>query len=157
MERLPDGNTFLSWGAPSTAKEYVYVSMTEVTPDNRGVFDLSFDQPYVSYRAFRFPWQGFPDTQPALASKVEGDTITLGYSWNGATEVAGYRVFGGNSPQSLGLIEEQAKTDFETQSHLTNLPQGECYFQVAALDESGNEMARSAIISTDDVNCPLVP
>ena len=68
-----------------------------------------------------------------------------------------YRVFGGSSPQSLGLIEEKAKTDFETQSHLTDLPQGECYFQVAAMDKSGNEMARSRIISTDSVRCPAVP
>ena len=92
-----------------------------------------------------------------LASKIEGDTITLGYSWNGATEVAAYRVLGGRSSQSLDLIEEQAKTDFETQSHLTNLPKDECYFQVAAIDKNDNEMARSKIISTDNVRCPLAP
>jgi hypothetical protein len=157
VQRLSDGNTFLSWGAPSTVNGYAYVSMTEITPDNRILFELSFDQPFVSYRAFRSPWQGFPDTQPALAFKADGNGITLGYSWNGATEVAAYRVFGGNSSESLGLIEEKAKADFETQSHLTNLAKGECYFQVAAVDKSGNEMARSKTISTDDVNCPEVP
>jgi outer membrane lipoprotein-sorting protein len=156
-QRLADGNTFLDWGAPSTDEGYVYVNMTEVTPDNQTVFELAFDQPYVSYRAFRFPWQGFPDTLPALASKVDNSGVTLGYSWNGATEVASYNVLGGNSAQSLSLIEEKAKTDFETQSHLTNLPQGECYFQVAAMDKRGNEMARSKIISTDPVKCPLTP
>ena len=156
-QRLADGNTFLDWGAPSTDKGYVFVTMTEVTPDNQTVFELAFDQPYVSYRAFRFPWQGSPDTLPALASKVDSSGITLGYSWNGATEVASYRVLGGNSQQSLSLIEEKAKTDFETQSHLSDLPQDECYFQVAALDKSGIEMARSKVISTDPVNCPLTP
>jgi hypothetical protein len=156
VQRLSDGNTFLSWGAPFTGAGYTWVSMTEVTPDKRTLFELSFDEPYVSYRAFRFPWQGLPDTQPALASKVEGDTITLGYSWNGATEVAAYRVLGGSSSQALGLIEEKAKTDFETQSHLTNLPKDECYFQVAAIDKSGTEMARSPIISTDEATCPPV-
>ncbi len=156
-QRLSDGNTFLSWGAASQGQGFAYITMTEVTPDNSPLFELSFDQPYVSYRAFLFPWQGFPDTQPALAFKVDGNGITLGYSWNGATEVAMYRVFGGNSPQSLGLIEEKAKTDFETQSHLAGLPQGECYFQVAAMDKSGNEMARSRIISTDSAKCPAVP
>ena len=155
-QRLADGNTFLSWGAPSTAPGFAYASMTEVTPDNRVLFDLAFDQPYVSYRAFRFAWQGFPDTQPALASKVDGQGLTLGYSWNGATEVAAYQVFGGNSSQALSLIEEKAKTDFETQSHLANLPKAECYFQVAALDKSSKELARSKIISTDSVSCPAV-
>ncbi len=130
--------------------------MTEVTPEDETLFELTFDQPYVSYRAFRFPWQGFPLTQPALAYKVNGNVLTLGYSWNGATEVAAYRVFGGVSLQSLNLIEQKGKTDFETQSLLTDLPPGECYFQVAALDKNGDEMARSKIISTDSVDCPAV-
>ncbi len=155
-QRLSDGNTFLDWGAPSQVTGYAYVSMTEVAPDGRILFDLSFDQPYVSYRAFRFPWQGFPDTQPALVSKVDANGITLGYSWNGATEVAGYRIYGGNSPQSLGLIEENAKTDFETQSHFTDLPKSECYFQVAAVDKNDHEMARSKIISTGS-GCLVLP
>lgn len=152
-QRLPDGNTFLDWGAPFTGTGYVYDTMTEVTPDGQVLFDLSFDSPYVSYRAFRFPWQGFPDTQPALAYKVDGNAITLGYSWNGATEVAAYRIFGGDSAQSLGLIEQKTKTDFETQSQFANLPQGECYFQVAALDQNGQELARSKVISTN-LGCP---
>jgi len=152
-QRLPDGNTFLDWGAPFTGTRYAYDTMTEVAPDGQILFDLSFDSPYVSYRAFRFPWQGFPDTQPALASKVDGNAVTLGYSWNGATEVAAYRLFAGNSAQSLGLIEQKTKTDFETQSQFANLPQGECYFQVAALDQNGQELARSKVISTD-LGCP---
>ena len=156
-QRLADGNTFLDWGAPSTATGYSYVSMTEVAPDGGILFELSFDQPYVSYRAFRFPWQGFPDTLPALAYKVDGTGIELGYSWNGATQVAQYRVYGGTSPQSLSLIEEKVKTDFETQSHYSGLPKNECYFQVAAIDHSGNEMARSKITSTDPSTCPLTP
>jgi hypothetical protein len=157
FERLPDGNTMLSWGAPSTKPGFAYVTMTEATPDKKPLFELSFDQPYVSYRAFRFPWQGFPDTQPALAYEADGNTLTLGYSWNGATEVAGYQVFGGDSPQTLGLIDVKTKTDFETQSHLVSPPAGECYFQVAAMDRSGKEMARSKVISTNNVNCPLPP
>jgi hypothetical protein len=154
-QRLPDGNTFLDWGAPSTADGYEYVTMTEVSPDGQTLLEFSFDQPYVSYRAFRFPWQGFPDTQPALASKVDASGITLGYSWNGATEVASYSVMGGTTPTALSQIEEKAKADFETQSHLTNLPPDECYFQVAALDKTGKELARSQVISSDPATCPL--
>lgn len=155
VERLADGNTFVSWGAPSTAAGFAYVSMTEVDPNNQVVFELSFDQPYVSYRAFRAPWQGTPDTPPALAYEVTSTGITLGYSWNGATDVAGYQVFGGSSPDSLQKIDEQTKSDFETQSRLTGVPQNECYFQVAAMDANGREMARSQVISTSQVNCPL--
>ena len=154
-QRLSDGNTFIDWGAPSQAAGYAFNSMTEVAPDGHVLFDFSFDQPYSSYRAFRFPWQGYPDTPPDLASRFDVNGITLGYSWNGATEVAAYRVYGGKSPRSLGLIEERAKTDFETQSHFTDLPNDECYFQVAALDVLGRVMASSNIISTNDTLCPL--
>ena len=156
-QRLSNGDTFLSWGAPSSAKGYSFDTMTEVAPDGTVVFDFVFDQPYVSYRAFRFAWQGFPDTQPVLASRVDPQGLTLGYSWNGATEVAAYRVFGGSSPQSLDFLEQRAKTDFETQSFFVDLPKSVCYFQVAAMDKTGNEMARSRVISTDDVTCPMTP
>ncbi|HEY9151675.1 MAG TPA: aryl-sulfate sulfotransferase [Anaerolineales bacterium] len=156
VQRLTDGNTVLGWGAPSQATGYSFVTMTEVSPDNQTIFELIFDQPYVSYRAFRFPWQGTPSTPPTLAYKADENTLTLGYSWNGATDVAAYKVFGGDSPQALNLIEENPKTDFETQSELSDLPEDECYFQVAAIDKNGNEMARSNIISTDNTNCPAV-
>lgn len=155
-QRLSNGNTFLDWGAPSTADGYKWVTMNEVTADGKTVFELTFDQPYVSYRAFRFPWQGAPDTLPDLAFKADpnGNGITLGYSWNGATEVASWRLFGGSSPQSLTQVDEKTKTDFEMQSHLADLARGQCYFQVAALDKSGKEMARSKVISTDPAACP---
>jgi hypothetical protein len=70
--------------------------------------------------------------------------------------VAAYRVFGGSSQSALNLIEVKTRSAFETQSHLTP-PQGECYFQVAALDQNGNEMARSKVVSTDTAVCPLTP
>lgn len=154
-QRLPNGNTFLSWGAPFTRGGYNYFSMTEVTPQNQTLLDFTFDQPYVSYRAFVFPWHGQPVTLPTLAYKADSSGMTLGYSWNGATGVASYHLFAGTSPTSLTLIDEQPKIDFETQSHFSNLQKGMCYFQVAALDRTGNEMARSRLITTDGVTCPL--
>jgi len=147
-QRLPDGNTFLDWGAPSQLKQYTYDTLTEIGPEGQILFDLAFDQPFVSYRAFRFPWHGFPQTLPALAARVDASGTTLGYSWNGATEVAGYKVFAGTSPQTLRLIDQKPKTDFETQSVLRGLPPEECYFQVAALDKNGQEMARSLVTAS---------
>jgi hypothetical protein len=157
VQRLPNGNSFLDWGAAYPGTGYQFVTMTEVSADNQIIFELIFDQSYVSYRAFRFTWQGFPTTLPALAYKVDANGLNLGYSWNGATEVAAYEVYGGTNLKSLKQIEQQTKTDFETQSHLSNLPKNECYFQVAALDQNGKEMARSNVISTDNVTCPTNP
>jgi hypothetical protein len=154
-QRMADGNTFLDWGAPFTGSTYQFVTMTEVDPDNKVLFQLTFDQPYVSYRAFRSPWQGLPVTLPALAYQQNGAQLTLGYSWNGATDVKAWKVFGGAAQNALNLIEQQTKNGFETQTQLNNLPNNECYFQVAAVDAAGKEMARSAVISTNPVNCPV--
>lgn len=158
-QRLPNGNTFLSWGAPYTKNgtPYVYASMTEVTPDNETRFEFTFDQPYVSYRAFIFPWHGFPDAAPDLVSKLDASGLTLAYSWNGATEVSSWRLYGGLDSMSLSLLEEKPKTDFEAQSKFAAAPAGDCYFQAAALDKLGYEMARSRIISTDAARCPALP
>jgi hypothetical protein len=154
-QRLPDGNTFLDWGDVVTHPGYQFTSAIEVNPQNQVIFQLTFDQPYVSYRAYLFPWQGTPQNPPALAFKKDGAGLTLGYSWNGATDVAAWRVYGGNSPKSLYLIQQKPKNGFETQSHLSNLPTSECYFQVAPLDKNGKEMARSQVITTDPAACPL--
>jgi len=152
---LPDGNVFLSWGSPSTKGPYAYVSMTEVSPQGQTLFEMSFDKPYVSYRAFRFPWQAVPATKPDLAYMAHADQLTLGYSWNGATDVAGYRVFGGQAPDVLNELQTVDNSDFEMQSQFSGLPSSECYFQVAALDSNGAQIARSNVISTDPRLCPL--
>ncbi len=158
VQRLPDGNTLIGWGnAGQTGKSFVFSTITEVTPDNRVVFELTFDEPYVSYRAFRAAWVGLPNTTPALTFKQASNGLVLGYSWNGSTEVVAWEVFGGASPQSLIQVGKEAKTGFETQSYLIYLPESECYFQVAALDKNGVELARSAIISIDASQCPLGP
>ena len=121
-------------------------------PYQRVLFNLlkvASSQTYVSYRAFGSPWQGAPLTPPALAYQQNGKTLTLGYSWNGATAVAAWKVYGGTSPTALTLIDQMARSGFETQSQLADLPKGECYFQVAPLDANGKEMTRSKVISTD--------
>jgi hypothetical protein len=155
VERLADGNTFIGWGSAVVTNGYVFSSMTEVTPDDQVVFELTFDQPYVSYRAFREDWVGIPDSVPDLAFTINYNRITLGYSWNGATEVASWNLYGGTSPQAMLLVAQSINVGFETQSHFTNLPPGECYFQVAAMDKNGVELARSEVVSTDKNICPL--
>jgi hypothetical protein len=152
---MANGNTFLDWGAPFPEQGYSFTNISEVTPNNETVFELAFDQPYVSYRAFRSPWHGSPTTLPDLAYKADSSGLTLGYSWNGATEVASYLVYGGNSAGSLAPLDQRARSGFETQSVFTQLPKDVCYFQVAARDKSGHEMARSRVISTDLALCPL--
>jgi hypothetical protein len=49
-QKLPNGNTFIAWGAAVPA-------ITEVTESGKKVFELSFIDNYSTYRAYRFPWK----------------------------------------------------------------------------------------------------
>ncbi|MBP2672156.1 MAG: hypothetical protein H6Q85_2222, partial [candidate division NC10 bacterium] len=69
-QRLPNGNTMIGWGSASIAQQ---LAATEVTPDGRIVFEMSFPQGVVSYGAFRYVW---PD--PAPAAKVTKYDIPIG-------------------------------------------------------------------------------
>ncbi len=156
IQRLSNGNSFLEWGSLSSEKGYAYYNMTEVDPNNNVVWQVAFDQPYVSYRGFRYNWMGFPDTQPDLAYQNTNGTLTLGYSWNGSTEVAQWRLLGGSSPSSLQQVDQQAKAGFETQLTLQDAPADQCYYQAVPIDSNGVEMTRSPIVSTNETVCPPV-
>ena len=60
-------------------------------------FDMSF------YRAFRFPWSGRPSTPPTVLANLNntGEETIVHMSWNGASEVASWRVLAGERPGSL--------------------------------------------------------
>jgi len=85
-QRLPNGNTIIGWGSASIAQQ---LAVTEVTPDGRTVFEMSFPQGVVSYGAYRYVW---PDPSPVssvtkydipVGVPVEfssGDTVVTGVS-----------------------------------------------------------------------------
>jgi hypothetical protein len=100
-----------------------------------------------SYRAFRFPWSAQPATQPVLvASRAAGaGTTSLAMSWNGATDVAAWRVLAGSSPNALAPVGANvANAGFETDvSAATSAP----YVAVQALSSSGRVLSVSATSS----------
>jgi hypothetical protein len=132
-QTLPDGDVFVGWGADPDFSEF--------SPSGRQIFNGSFVLGVNSYRAYRFPWTGQPASSPALAVS-SGPSVTVYASWNGATEVAAWRVMGGNSPTSLGSVAQAARTGFETTIQLTSSLN---YFAVQALDARGNVLGTSAV------------
>src|SRR5690606_36342388 len=92
VQRLPDGNTVIGWGGGLTQPSRPpSAALTEFTPEGDAALHLSFYEPdgpsILNYRAFKFPWQGFPATPPTLIADTDSVPVTLYYSWNGATEV----------------------------------------------------------------------
>jgi hypothetical protein len=141
-QRLPNGNTFIGWGT-------LYPTLTEVLPNNTKAFELSFVAPNLpqtirnSYRAFRFPWAGSPTQPPTLANNE--DWTRLYYSWNGATDVFAYELYGGNAVESLQLIDIQLRQGFETLSDISDQIDDYCFFRVRAVRNDGS---RSPISNT---------
>ncbi len=104
MQRLEGGGAFVGWGG-------MQPWMTEFGPDGQTVWDARFLAPKVeSYRAFRLPWTAARgEGRPAVAARAAGTGTDVWISWNGATEVAQWRV----RPQG-GPISTWPRDGFET-------------------------------------------
>jgi hypothetical protein len=108
VQTLPGHRLFVGWGTAGDFSEY--------GPDGRQIFNGSFPLGVSSYRSFRFPWIGRPLTRPSLAvSRQSSGAVKLYASWNGATQVAAWRVLGGSKRDSLRAVgADRRRTGFET-------------------------------------------
>ncbi len=96
-----------------------------------------------SYRSFRLPWTGAPRNPPALTFESGGAGAGTVYaSWNGATQVASWRVLAGGSAKTLRPLRTVARTGFET---AITVPGGTIgpYLAVQALDAAGGVLGTS--------------
>jgi hypothetical protein len=135
---LSNGDVLVGWGQVGEA--------TEFAPNGAVTFDLRLASPTGSYRAFRFPWHAQPDTPPALRAAKPGRKLTgLWASWNGATEVARWRVIAGSSPTHLATVGTYPSRGFET---AIIVPTTAPYVRVAALSANGAVLASSAVVHT---------
>lgn len=97
-----------------------------------------------SYRVFKHDsWVGKPDTVPDV--KVEGRKVYV--SWNGATEVRGWRLETART-QDTGddgfvTVQELRKDGFETSFSIEGVDK---FIRIAALDSGNGVMARSVVI-----------
>lgn len=132
VQRLYNGDNFVGWGQQPF--------MTEFNAKGRAVFDARFVDDNASYRAYRDMWRGMPRTRPSVASQSRGNRITVYASWNGATQVARWRVLGGPSPTKLAVVATARKAAFET---AVQLPHGETYVATQALNSHGTVLGTS--------------
>lgn len=77
----------------------------------------SGDRGTLSYRAYKQNWNGCPKTKPSVVAESIGDKkaspgVRLYVSWNGATEVKSWAIYGGN--ETMSHITTVQKTGFET-------------------------------------------
>jgi hypothetical protein len=131
-EPLANGNVFVGWGSQPYLSEY--------SRDGRLLLDAVFPRPDQSYRATLEPWAGYPTDPPVGAARRRGSTTIVYASWNGATEVAAWRVLAGMSAGSLSPVKTQTRTGFETA-----IPLGAGYvtYALQALDARGHTIGTS--------------
>jgi hypothetical protein len=136
MQRLENGDWFFGWGAEPYFSEF--------TPSGTMIFDAHLPGATESYRGYRFPWSASPAESPAIAASAASGRLTVYASWNGATDVASWRVLGGASPQQLAALASAGRSGFETAIAVPSVP---AYVAVQALDASGAVLGSSRTIS----------
>jgi hypothetical protein len=148
VQALPGGDWMVGWGQAG------YLS--EVNPAGQVLFNAHLPPDWESYRTYALPWSGQPVEPPAIAvvppspsggagaaggAGGAGTGPVVYASWNGATEIASWRVLAGSSPTTLAPVSEAPKTGFETAIPLSAAATGATatagpYFAVEALDSA---------------------
>jgi hypothetical protein len=136
MVRLARGNWLLGYGR--------LANFTEFDPTGRVLFDATLGEGVQDFSVEQAAWRGRPRTAASLSATLLGPgNVMLQVSWNGATEVARWRVLAGRSPRGLSPVAAVPKTGFET-AITTRAPGG--YLAVQALDRSGAIIGSSAVL-----------
>ena len=130
MQNLHGGGAFVGWGGRQPF-------FTEFAADGRTLFDARFARADVeSYRAFRAPWRATGEGRPSVVATRAGRRTSVWVSWNGATDVASWRVHPDRGPASTW-----PRRHFETAITLDGRAGS---VVVQALDASGAVLGSSA-------------
>jgi EmrB/QacA subfamily drug resistance transporter len=129
---LANGNTFVGWGSDPYFTEY--------SPSGKVLLEARFPSNNLSYREMVEQWVGLPLTLPAGAAREQSGRTTVYASWNGATQVASWRVLAGASSGGLSAVATKAKSGFET---AISVPQSYKSFEVQALGAGGRVIGSS--------------
>lgn len=143
LERLPNGNVFISWGQVPEVSEFNVGTGKLIAHTQLGASDAAFQ-----YRSSRGPWTGTPKWEPKLLAYLRdcevhedsgkssspgdgsvpteindfaGDELHLYVSWNGATEVNAWRIAASvtGEPGTFVDMEIYPRSSFETHIKLT--------------------------------------
>jgi hypothetical protein len=138
VQALPNGDWMVGWGQAG------YLS--EVNPAGHVLFNAHLPPDWESYRTYALPWNGSPPGSPALAlsgAQGAGGGATAYASWNGASDVASWRLLSGATPAALAPVGGAADTGFETAISVPAAAPGP-YVEVQALGGSGTVLGVSA-------------
>ncbi len=142
-QELEDGGMHVGWGARPLYSRF--------TADGELIYDVCHgdecmdgDEEYGggggTYRAYLAAWEGRPATDPDVVVQdgEENDGGPVAYvSWNGATEVAQWRLVAGADEASAEEVATVDRDGFETAMPVPDEAAEASYLALEALDESG--------------------
>jgi Arylsulfotransferase (ASST) len=132
---LPGGDWLLGYGG--------LPNFTEFDPAGHVLLDGTLGRNVQDFRTYLSPWSAAGEGSPAVAAQPgAGGTLSVSASWNGATDVAQWRVLAGASPTSLQAASTAPSSGFETTVAIPAAAGP--YVAVQALDSSGALLATSA-------------
>jgi hypothetical protein len=138
MLSLPGGNWLLGYGG--------LPNLTEFGASGEVLLDATLGKNVQNFRSYLSPWSGEPASPPSLAVQSgPGGTLTIAASWNGATDVAAWRVLAGPSPATLAALASAARNGFQTTLTIKPVPS---YVAVQALDATGAVIGTSRTIKS---------
>jgi hypothetical protein len=133
---LPEGDWLMGYGG--------LPNFTEYDAAGHVLLDGTLGKNVQDFRTYLQPWSGqAPGAPSVLASPGPAATITVAVSWNGATEVASWRVLTGASPSALATVATAAKAGFQTS---IAAPGAGPYVEVQALNAAGGVIGTSATV-----------
>src|SRR5215212_4900724 len=139
VQVLPNGNVFVGWGRA--------LAISEFSRDGELLFDAMLPRGNRTYRAFRFPWRGYPTDRPAAAAeRASEEEVRLYASWNGATDLESWEVLAGSRPDRLEPLGSVTRDGFETAILACS---AESYVAVRAKDASGRTFGISEPIKPE--------
>lgn len=145
-QRLPNGNLFVCWVDQTRLSEHGPDGKLLMHSHAKSKFEAHVD----SYRAYKLPWIGNPRYPPNVYSSafIAGkDRTTIVYvSWNGATEVAKWRLYKSNADGSkLDLLKQKQREGFETRIMYHEFVE---YVVVEAIDRDDQPIGRTKVVTT---------
>lgn len=133
---LDGGGSIAGWGTSP--------SLTEFDAAGRAVFGVD-GLGAGTYRSYRAAWTGRPTTDPDIGVLAAADgRLAVHASWNGATEVARWRVLAGERPDALERAATARRTGFETVIEID----GAAHVAVEALGAGGRVLGTSRTLRT---------
>jgi EmrB/QacA subfamily drug resistance transporter len=129
---LPNGNVFVGWGSEPYFSEY--------TRSGKLLLEGELPGPDLSYRASLERWVGKPLSSPVAAARTRAGRTTVYASWNGATEVASWRVLAAAGGSRLKAVATAARSGFET---AIALPRSYPSYRVQGLAADGQVLGSS--------------